>query len=178
MYCKKCGREIADDAVICGYCGTPVNAGAATGQPGQQGVYGEPAPQYRGQADGNPGYNGYRTAGQGDGNSGYGGYGMNGQGYGTPVAPMDGGAVGMAVTSLVLGIVSLLIMCCVNIWWITTLAAIFGIVFGAISLGKHMGGRGMAIAGIVCSIVALAFELLLIIVGISMFASFFSAFLQ
>ena len=25
MYCRKCGREIPDDSVMCGYCGTPVN---------------------------------------------------------------------------------------------------------------------------------------------------------
>ena len=23
MYCRKCGREIPDDSVMCGYCGTP-----------------------------------------------------------------------------------------------------------------------------------------------------------
>ena len=23
MYCRKCGREISDDSVMCGYCGTP-----------------------------------------------------------------------------------------------------------------------------------------------------------
>ena len=25
MYCRKCGREIPDDSIMCGYCGTPVN---------------------------------------------------------------------------------------------------------------------------------------------------------
>ena len=25
MYCRKCGREIPDDSVMCGYCGTPTN---------------------------------------------------------------------------------------------------------------------------------------------------------
>ncbi len=25
MYCRKCGREIPDHSVMCGYCGTPTN---------------------------------------------------------------------------------------------------------------------------------------------------------
>ena len=29
MYCRKCGREIPDDSVMCGYCGTPVNPNLA-----------------------------------------------------------------------------------------------------------------------------------------------------
>ncbi len=33
MYCRKCGKEIKDDAAFCPYCGAPVNAAAQ--QPGQ-----------------------------------------------------------------------------------------------------------------------------------------------
>lgn len=173
MFCKKCGRELPDGTNVCGYCGTPVHAetGADSGtNPGakKQNVYGESAPSYSGQSTG--------------GNSQYGAPGYRtqepGYGYGAPVNPVDGGAVGFAITSLVLGIVSLLTMCCVSVWWLTVIVALCGIIFGAVSLGKHMGGRGMALAGVICSAAALVIEVFLLLLGIGMLAAFFSAFLH
>lgn len=60
---------------------------------------------------------------------------------------------GYAITSMVLGIVSL-VVCCLP--YITVPAALIGLIFGIVSLKGGYGGRGMAIAGIVTSSVAIA----------------------
>lgn len=188
MFCQKCGNRIPDGAIVCNSCGAPVRtsgagaqdgmysdvgAGAGSGAQGgsdvkRQNVYGETAPEYSGQstdwsAQSQYSYTGYQTQDQ-----------TTGYGYGAPVSTMDGGAVGFAITSLVLGIVALLFVCCVSIWWITVLASLAGIVFGAVALGKHMGGRGMALAGIICSAAALLIELLFILLGVGLLAAIFS----
>lgn len=70
---------------------------------------------------------------------------------------------GPAIASMVLGICSLVI------WYAGIVTGIIGLVLGAVSL-KHCQprgpkrGRGMAIAGITCSIIALALWLIVIIV--------------
>ena len=62
---------------------------------------------------------------------------------------------GPAVASMVLGILSLVL------WWFGIITGIIGLVLGTSSL-KHCqpngpkNGRGMAIAGITCSIIALS----------------------
>ena len=45
MYCKKCGSEIADDAVFCSKCGAMQGAAAQQTQP----QTGQPMPVYSGQ---------------------------------------------------------------------------------------------------------------------------------
>ena len=154
MFCSKCGKEIADNSQVCGYCGTPVTARTSYGQQNtqntQQSVYGEPKPSYTGQSQ-NQSYS-YQ----------------NGQyqntGYGAP-QNMDGGATGLGIASMVLGIVSLLLSCCASTWWLTLLAAVLSIVFGILSIQKNSGGKGMAIAGIICSIISLVIGIIVLIVG-------------
>lgn len=177
MFCNKCGNEIIEGTNVCGYCGTPVNQGqnvnrqaGADQEPNRQNLYGETAPSYSGQASGSGSSYNYSNY------SNYNGYSNQPPGSGAPAAPMDGGAVGLAITSLVLGIVALLVVCCVSVWWVSVLCAIAGIVFGVLSLGRHMGGKGMAIAGIVCSIVALVTEIVILIVGVGLFALIMSEF--
>ncbi len=74
---------------------------------------------------------------------------------------------GYAITSMVLGIVSL-VVCCLP--YITVPAALIGLIFGIVSLKGGYGGRGMAIAGIVTSSVAIALGAWLLIVMIRMLA--------
>ena len=66
-------------------------------------------------------------------------------------------AKGLAITSMVLGIVSLVIP------FVGLLTAILAIIFGAVSRSHNEGGRGMAIAGIVCGIIALVGGIVIII---------------
>ena len=109
MYCRKCGREIPDDSIMCGYCGTPVN-------PDNPYTYG-----------------------------------------GTP-QNMDEGANGLGIASMILGIVAILLACCAGGKWLTFFVA--------------AAGRGMALAGVICSVIALLMKIIVIIllgVGIGTF---------
>lgn len=53
---------------------------------------------------------------------------------------------GMAIASMVLGILSLVIC------WVGWILGIVGLILASVSLGTHKGGKGMAIAGLVTSI--------------------------
>ena len=145
------------------------NYGQSDGQYGQN--YGQPGGQY-GQNYGQPG-------GQ------YGqGYGQYGQGYGQPGDPygqnyanqdmnMGGGPAypqnnmqpqeskGVSIASMVLGIFSLTFGCCITYVGIAT--AIAGLITGIISLKDKKPGKGMAIAGIIMSAIALVFLVFCII---------------
>lgn len=68
-------------------------------------------------------------------------------------APSHEKTVGFAVASMVLGIVSIVLLC---VWPIPIITAIVGLVLGAVSLKKNLGGRGMAIAGVVMSVIVIA----------------------
>lgn len=68
---------------------------------------------------------------------------------------------GMAIASLVLGIISVVISCAgYNI-----ITAILAIIFGAIHLGKRRSRRGMAIAGIVLGIISIALFVIVIVIA-------------
>ncbi len=58
---------------------------------------------------------------------------------------------GMAVASLVLGILSVELFC---LWYLSLPCAVVGLILGILSLKSS--GRGMAIAGLVLSIIAIA----------------------
>ena len=67
---------------------------------------------------------------------------------GAPAA--TGGGKGLAIASLVLGILSL---CASAAWWCGGPISIVGLVLGA--LGLKTSGKGMAIAGMVLSVIGL-----------------------
>lgn len=115
MYCRKCGKQIPDHAVVCGYCGTPT----------------DPANPYN--------YGNQQQGGQTSGE--------------------------MGIASLVLGIVSILVACCAGGKILTVILAVVGIVLGIIALQKHgpANNRSMAVAGIICSVIALALKIVLIL---------------
>lgn len=94
--------------------------------------------------------------------------GMNQQPvYVQPAAPQ--GSKGLAIASMVLGIVALVFSCCLPV--ITYICALVGVVLGGVSLGKKKGGKGMAIAGLVCSIIALAPAVYITVAGATLLAS-------
>lgn len=75
----------------------------------------------------------------------------------------SGDNAGMAIASMVLGIVALVFSCC--LWYITIPGAVVGLVLAIISLKKEKPGRGMAIAGLVCNIIAIVAMICCIIFG-------------
>ena len=74
---------------------------------------------------------------------------------------------GLAIASLVLGIISIIFLC---LPVLPVLTAIIGLILGIINLVKGNDGKGMAIAGVILSGISLIFGVLLII-GL---ASFFT----
>ncbi len=74
---------------------------------------------------------------------------------------------GLAVASLVLGIVGIFLS------WITLMIpSILGIVFGAVAIkqcnDKGLNGRGMAIGGLVCSIIIVAIFVIMLIAAVAL----------
>lgn len=102
------------------------------------------------------------------------GYGQNyaasnmGMNMGQPFMP-DGYAQqeskGLAIASMVLGIVSLVVGCCASYLGIPT--AIAGLITGIISLVQKKGGKGMAIAGVIMSAIAIVFIVIVIILMVA-----------
>ncbi len=84
----------------------------------------------------------------------------------TPRPPQSNG---LAVASLVLGILSILFAWIPIIGLIAWILAPLGLVFGLVALGKPVG-KGMAIAGSICSGIGLLICLLWVI-GLGMAAS-------
>lgn len=58
---------------------------------------------------------------------------------------------GLAVASMVCGIVSVVINCCIVVWYLSIATAIVGIILGIVSIKGNKDGKGMAIAGIILS---------------------------
>jgi phosphate/sulfate permease len=89
--------------------------------------------------------------------------------------PQPSQSQGMSVASLVLGIIALVLFC---VWYISIPCAVIAIVLGSMAGGKARrgegGGAGLARAGVICAIVAVALDILIIIlaiVGISLLGS-------
>lgn len=85
-----------------------------------------------------------------------------GQGYARPARTN-----GMGITSMVLGIVDVVVPC----FWIFPLPGVLAVVFGFVSLSQFRNrptefrGKGMAIAGLVCGIVGLVIFVLWVAFG-------------
>ena len=77
---------------------------------------------------------------------------------------------GLSIAAMVLGIVAVVCTC---IWWISIPCSILAIIFGII--GKKKGGKGMAKAGFILGIIAIALYVLLIILGVGAAAGLASA---
>lgn len=94
--------------------------------------------------------------------------GMNQQPvYVQPAAPQ--GSKGLAIASMVLGIVALVLSCCVP--YLPIILALLAVVLGGVSLAKKKGGKGMAIAGLVCGIIGLVPAVLVVVGGLSLASS-------
>ena len=132
-----------------GYQGAQYQQGyQQNNQQNSQQYYQYQQPQYKGQSQ----YNGQHQY-QGS-NYGYQPYGNNYNQQGK----------GVAIASMVCGIVSLCLCCC--FYYVSLPAAIVGLILGIVSLKKNYAGRGMAIAGVVTSSITI-FLAILMMVGCS-----------
>ena len=95
------------------------------------------------------------------------GYGDYQKPYGEPQQNGDGGQ-GMAIASMILGIVSI-VLCCA--WYISLICAVAGIVLGVLH-NKKGAKSGMDTAGIVCSVIGIVLTVavwILAVIGLAMF---------
>lgn len=75
---------------------------------------------------------------------------------------------GLAIASMVLGICALVLSCCVP--YVPALLALLAVVFGGVSIAKKKGGKGMAVAGLVCGVIGLVPSVIVIISGAAIMA--------
>lgn len=71
--------------------------------------------------------------------------------------------IGLAIASMVLGILSILCCCFIGYW--SLILSLTGIVLGIIALVKDYAGKGMAVAGVICSGISIVLILILIIIS-------------
>lgn len=79
------------------------------------------------------------------------------------------GGSGLAIASMVLGILALVTSCCIP--YLPALLALLGVIFAGVSLSGHKAGKGMAIAGLVCSIISLIPTIIVIVAGASIMST-------
>lgn len=91
---------------------------------------------------------------------------QNNMGYNVVPENAEKKNIGFAVASMVLGICSLVFCCC--LWFLSIPCAIVGVCLAGMSLRQNRGGKGMAVAGLVTSIVAIAFLVISLIAAASM----------
>lgn len=145
MICNSCNRQIPDNSIYCPECGAPVTAASE-----EKNNASEVSSPY-----------GFSDYSQNPGGTTY-----NGGLGGTPSSNIDGDPTkdGYSVASLVISLVGLFTCCCglpINI-----VSLIFGII------GTKSTKKGMAIAGIVISVICLVAVLFLVIGYISFIVSF------
>lgn len=162
MFCGNCGRQIADNAVACPFCNTPVRqAGPNTNAGYNPNTTYNPNPGYNTNAgyNANPGYNP---------NAAYNASNPYNQNFTQPSLypaqpkPSMGGA---GIASIIVGAIGILIG-----WF---LLALLGYIFGGVALGlsiadkKKSGAQGIH-AGMIVAIVCLAGTLVNSIIGVIM----------
>ncbi len=82
---------------------------------------------------------------------------------------MKNESIGLAVASMVLGIVALVSSCC--FYYISLPCSVIGLIMAAVSLNGKRGGKGMAIAGLVTSIIALIPAIITLVMGGALLSS-------
>lgn len=98
------------------------------------------------------------------------------QGYSAPPPPAYPQAQpssGLAIASMILGIVSCVTFC---IWWLSLVCGVVAVVLGFVARSKIAagtgGGKGMATTGIICGIIGPLLAILVIVLVIAGFAVF------
>lgn len=168
MNCSRCGAHNPDGSLFCSSCGGPIEEPQADNalfkDKPKKDAYQMPPAGYGGQQNGaqGPYYNPQQP-----GVPNYGGYGGYTPGPGIQPQRGDPGKNWAAILGLVLGILS--VACCFGsvyavIFRIPTVVVILllfpGIIFSII--GLKSAKKGLAIAGLVCSVIGLGLNALLL----------------
>ncbi len=142
-FCKYCGCQLEDGAMFCVACGQS-QADAAPQQAAPQApVYAQPQ---------QPVYAAPQVP------------------YGNPYAQPSVPGKGLGIASMVLGIISLVMLCFPSV---SLICAIIGVALGGVGIAKAKAvgmSNGMAVAGLVCSCITLGIAAVLLIAGISILA--------
>ena len=154
MICRNCGRVSPDDAVFCSTCGARL-VQENNQNCNNQGHNYDPNYNPNGNFNYNPNYNpncnpNYNPNSDPNYNPYY-----NFDQNTLNAQPVKQPGKGLAIASMVLGIVSLLLFITFRFAIFSILLSILAIVFGAVAKGKKCKS-GMAVAGIVCGSVVLA----------------------
>lgn len=86
-------------------------------------------------------------------------------GYQQPPKPTSG----LAIASMVLGIVALVLSC---FGWTGVICGVLAVIFGGLGIVSGKGEKGMAIAGLVCGIIALIPSIFVIATAASILSLF------
>lgn len=78
-----------------------------------------------------------------------------------PSSGGEQGGAGLGVASMVLGILAVLLSCCY--YYVAFPCALIGLILGAVAIKKNNRGKGMAIAGLVLSIISVAIAVITIV---------------
>ncbi len=157
MFCTSCGANIEGDTKFCPNCGAPVDAAGAAA-PESAPAASEPAPEPAPRVDAEvvqPGSTTQQQAYTAPDNYSNAGYSTNYAG----TTSQGSESTGLAIGALVCGILSI-VCCCLG--WLALLLAIAGVAMGIVVLVKAMGGRGMAIGGIVCGGIGLLLAIIML----------------
>lgn len=166
MYCGRCGTANKEGARFCSSCGNQLKM--------------EPVPQIRTEEKSetmdvqtNVKKESQKAASQTsekEGNSGNVNNITISMGESKTHYASHGEGEGLAIASMILGIVSLVVSCC--FYYISLPCAIISVVLAAVSLKGKRGGRGMAIAGLVCAIISLVPAMIMISTGAAVISLF------
>jgi hypothetical protein len=135
--CPSCGTSVSAEANVCSTCGYDFNSGP----------FSRPPPPAQANPNWNPGYQSAAYP----------------RGYGDQQTT---GKEGLAIASLVLGIISLALFC---VWYLAIPCAILAIIFGAIS--RNSANSKMALAGLVMGICSIVVVVLFVVVIVGMIMS-------
>lgn len=162
MYCGKCGKENKEEAMFCFNCGAPLGKVPVPPTPVKEDELSETGKHINKESVGEKAST--------DNNSGNVNNITISMGESKHSHSSAGNGEGMAIASMILGIVALVVSCC--FYYVSLPCAIISVVLAAVTLKGNRGGRGMAIAGLVCSVISLIPAAIMISTGAAIVSIF------
>lgn len=162
IFCSNCGKENEPGAKFCVFCGSQVIASVVQQEEPIVEAVTDPAETVAEPAEAGGANDTYsQTVATATA--------QPQQYYSTESLKEDNGYKGVAIASLICGIVALLCCWCASCCGgFNILVAIAAVVLGIIALVKKFTGKGLAIAGIVCGGIAVVGTIIMLIAGNSL----------